>query len=194
MSGEEAEDLEEPEALDLRQHIISSGEAVEFEYTTGVLQVDTSNSSIVAVAEVDQQLLVAVPEAAWHKTRRKRRVDPDALRKAIAVLVPFCDSSDRFTADPSPATKIWLGSGQVPPGANAKAANKRPSLPPGVDPAVAQQALLQKWPEALGLPAQAPLKPVAEESSGEEEDPELAAIDLGGGSGSANPMEAAVLR
>ena len=293
MSAEEAEEQEEPEALDLRQHLISSGETVECEYTSGVLHAAADEGvscSIVAVAEVDHQVLVAIPEAAWHKTRRKRRIDPDALRRPIAVLAPFWDAADRYVADPAPATKIWLGllnvanepfcfsdvgqadlafpigadglqrlpyaqallavardhftfmtaesgSGDRPPGlsgglvearlsavedgiaeikhglaalrgpgkslpAKAKGASKRPPLPPGVDPAVAQQALqagvspgaLREMAEALGLPLQPAEAAPAEASSGEEEDAELAALDVGGGSGSADPMASAVLK
>ena len=296
MSAEEAEDPEEPETLDLRQHLISSGDSVDVEYAVGVLHASAdefSSCSIVAVAEVDKTLLVAIPATAWHKTRRKRRIAPDALRKAIAVLVPCCDAADRFVADPSPATRVWLGllneacealchtdvgqadlafpigsdglqrlpyaqalvavardhftfmtaesgeAGRVPGAlggvveerlsaveegiaeikhglaalretgkspllAKPKTAGKRPPPPPpGIDPAVAQQALqagvspgaLREMAAALGLPAPAAASAVqAEVSSGEEEDPELAALEVGGVSGSADPMTAAVLK
>jgi hypothetical protein len=64
---------------------------------------------VVVVSEVDDKLLVAIPEGAWHKTRKKRKVDPDLLQRPIAVLVPLCALSDRSAPDSTPTTKVWLG-------------------------------------------------------------------------------------
>eukprot|EP00435_Cladocopium_sp_Y103_P007514 s684_g2.t1 len=104
----------EPELLEPRSIAICSGEEVEFEYQSAVfVSVSTEPSthtscSLVAVAEVDGQVLVAVPAAAWHKTRKKRAVNPDFLKKAIAVLVPCC-GADRAAPQTGPDTKVWLG-------------------------------------------------------------------------------------
>ena len=110
MSGEEG-GPEEPEALDLRQCLVFSGEGVNSDYTSGVLvfQEPSTSCAAIAVAEVDQRVLVAVPEGAWHKTRKKRAIDPDCLQKVIAVLVPCCAESDRSAPLGGPSNKIWLG-------------------------------------------------------------------------------------
>ena len=111
MSEEGDGDLEEPEDLGPRQNLITSGDAVEFAYQTGVLSsLDPPiTCAVAAVAEVDGRLLVAVPDTAWHKTRRRRRINPDLLSKVIGVVVPCCNPDGRDTPDPTPTTKIWLG-------------------------------------------------------------------------------------
>eukprot|EP00435_Cladocopium_sp_Y103_P073950 s91_g46.t1 len=104
-------DLDEPEELGPRHNLITSGETVEFAYQAGVLSSldPPATCALVAVAEVDGRLLVAVPEGAWHKTRRKRKINPDLFSKVIAVFVPCCDADQREVPDSTPSTKIWLG-------------------------------------------------------------------------------------
>jgi len=109
--SQEEEGAEEPEALDPHQLVVASGEETELEYNYGILAPPTTESScaVVVVSEVDDKLLVAIPEGAWHKTRKKRKVDPDLLQRPIAVLVPLCALSDRSVPDSTPTTKVWLG-------------------------------------------------------------------------------------
>ena len=101
----------EPELLDPRSVLICSGtEEIEYDYQSAVFVSNdpSSSCSLVAIAEVDGQVLVAVPSGAWHRTRKKRALDPDFLRKTMGVLVPLC-GSDRDAASTSPDTKVWLG-------------------------------------------------------------------------------------
>ena len=66
-------------------------------------------TEIIAVADVGGLLLVAIPEAAWHRKRAKRNMAPDALTKVVQVVVPVVDNSDRNTPLGGPSLKIWLG-------------------------------------------------------------------------------------
>ena len=74
MSADEGEQ-EVPEILDPRQLVILSGEEaeVDFEYSLGVLTSPEPalSCSLVVIGEVDGRVLVAVPAAAWHKTRNQ---------------------------------------------------------------------------------------------------------------------------
>ena len=65
--------------------------------------------AIIAVTEVDGAVLVAVPETMWDHSKAKRVLPPDALRKAVRVLVPGCIDEDRTTPESSPSFKVWLG-------------------------------------------------------------------------------------
>ena len=58
-----------------------------------------------AISEVDGRVLVAVPAAAWYKTRRKRCINLDYLQKTIAVLelVPVLKIAIHLSQ------KKWLG-------------------------------------------------------------------------------------
>ena len=104
------------EAADPRAHFVASGETVDYEYQIGLFDSGTNSEgesypvcSVAIVAEVDGLLLLAVPEGAWHKTKKKRAINPESLKKAVAVLVPCSSADDRHTPDAEPTTKIWLG-------------------------------------------------------------------------------------
>lgn len=104
------------EAADPRAHFVASGETVDYEYQIGLFDSGTNGEgdsfptcSVAIVAEVDGLLLIAIPEGAWHKTKKKRAINPEALKKAVAVLVPCSSAADRSTPDAEPTTKIWLG-------------------------------------------------------------------------------------
>ncbi len=106
----EVDEAAVPDIVGLRDRLVSSGEFIEFEYDIGAISFEGCPvSAIIAVAEVDQQVLVALPEGAWNKTKRKRKLDPDFLKKPVAVLVPLCGQEDRETPESDPSTKVWLG-------------------------------------------------------------------------------------
>ena len=103
------EDL--PEDLTARGNLIASGGEVDFDYSVGVLSLEESETSVavIAVAEVDGELLVAVPSEAWHKKVRNRRLPEKALKKAVKVVAPLSSELDRSAAAGEPSLGVWLG-------------------------------------------------------------------------------------
>lgn len=65
---------------------------------------------IIAVAEVHQQCIVAVPDSAWRRTKSRRRLPEDALLRAVRVEVYASAALDRAAIDDSYVLKIWLAS------------------------------------------------------------------------------------
>lgn len=61
--------------------------------------------AIIAVADLEGRLLVAVPHSCWHRTTARRVLPSRPLTKAVAVEVPFQDRADD-RHDPGKA-KIW---------------------------------------------------------------------------------------
>eukprot|EP00435_Cladocopium_sp_Y103_P025450 s4131_g6.t1 len=111
-SKEEAREVPEcPESSGLRDNFVFSGDQINFEYRVGALQLeaDLAVCSLVSVTEVDGAVLVAVPEAVWDRTKVRRILPVDALRKAVRVFVPGCIDEDRTTPERDPSFKVWLG-------------------------------------------------------------------------------------
>ena len=100
-----------PEDLTVRGNLVASGGEVDFDYSVGVLSVEASGSSIavIAVAEVEAEVLVAVPQEAWNKRVAKRLLPAGCLRKVVKVVVPISQSPDRSAAAGEPSLPIWLG-------------------------------------------------------------------------------------
>ena len=100
-----------PERSGPRDNFVFSGERVNFDYATGFLQLEADSAlcSVIAVTEVDGAVLVAVPEQVWDRTKAKRVLPADALRRAVRVMVPGSIDEDRTTPEASPSFKIWLG-------------------------------------------------------------------------------------
>ena len=99
------------EDLTARGNLVASAGEVDFDYSVGVLSIAEKGTScaIIAVAEVDSSLLVAVPAEAWHKKVRQRYLPQQALRKAVKVVVPLCAADNRTAAAGEPSLQIWLG-------------------------------------------------------------------------------------
>lgn len=82
-------------------------------YPAGIFEIpseegeDPTLVAIIAVADLEGRLLVAVPHSCWHRTTAKRVLPGRALAKAVTVEVPFVDRSDD-RHDPGKA-KIWIG-------------------------------------------------------------------------------------
>ena len=108
--AEEAEEGSE-RGREPRDFIVASETQTEFEYLPGVFSYEETPPciAIVVVAEVDSRLLVAVPEAAWAKSKRKRMLPAGSFHKPVQVFVPLCDHDRRHEPDNTPTTKIWLG-------------------------------------------------------------------------------------
>lgn len=65
--------------------------------------------AVVAVGVVEGALLVAVPSAAWHRKKVKRKIATDALRRVVSVEVVAGDVSDRSVPDRECTFGIVLG-------------------------------------------------------------------------------------
>lgn len=93
--------------------VATSGDQLNFEYRVGCIESEDLDpffqAAFIAVVEVEGAILCAVPEGAWHKTKKKRHLPADCLRKPVAVVVPACLGADRTRAEDSPSFKIWLG-------------------------------------------------------------------------------------
>ena len=100
---------EEVEDLSARGNLVASGEEIDYHYQVGVLEGEHYKIAIIAVSEVEDTLLVAVPEKGWHRKKASRILPVGALRKAVAVVVPACLSGDRETPEAEPSFRIWLG-------------------------------------------------------------------------------------
>ena len=64
---------------------------------------------IILVSEVNSQLLVAIPGAAWHRTSRLRKLPPQSLSKVQAVAALAVPEGDRQVSSEGIYIKIWLG-------------------------------------------------------------------------------------
>lgn len=107
-----------PEELDLDAALVASGEGEEFdrEYQVLVLTAEEPSQSTecILISRVDGKLLLAVPEAAWHKKRKDRAMPPSALQKVVKATVACCVGGDRNTPEGEPTLKVWLGLLQPP--------------------------------------------------------------------------------
>lgn len=109
---EEAEIPVVPEATGIFDNLVSSGgEAPNFEYSVGILGLDDSGVRvpIIGVTTIDQQVLVAVPDPAWHRQRNRRLLPENSLVRAVRVEVRCATSTDRSVPDEIAVVKIWLG-------------------------------------------------------------------------------------
>lgn len=83
---EEEQEGVEVEETDIRANFVfSSRGEVNYNYQVGVLEAEDASYqvAIVAVAEVDQRILVAVPEQAWHRKKQRRLLPSGALQKVL---------------------------------------------------------------------------------------------------------------
>lgn len=102
-----------PEELDLDAALLASGEGEEFdrEFQVLVLKAEEPSQSTecILISRVDGKLLLAVPEAAWHKKKKDRSMPPSALQKVVKATVACCVGGDRNSPEGEPTLKIWLG-------------------------------------------------------------------------------------
>lgn len=113
MEEDEAEEV--PEIPGLRNNFVFSGEiGVEpnFDYRVGILSIpdSTVTVSIIAVCCTENQVLVCLPDAAWHRLKKNRILPATSLKSAVRVLVRVGDTLDRSRAVPGEAAlHVWLG-------------------------------------------------------------------------------------
>lgn len=110
---EEEEGVEQPvpDTTGLFENFVSGRETPNFDYSVGILEsgLGYSRVQIIGVREIDQQALVAVPDAAWHRTRNRRLLPEDLLQRPVRVEVRCAVSTDRSAADDTASIKVWLG-------------------------------------------------------------------------------------
>lgn len=112
MAEEEvAQEGDEPAEGPLLYHnfVCSAEGETDIDYPIGILVVDGKPSvACIAVAEVDGLPLCAVPEEAWNRTKKKRKLPEDAFSRMVAVAVPAC-AEDRSVPEGEFSLKVWLG-------------------------------------------------------------------------------------
>ena len=72
MSEEADGDGEELELSGLRENFVFSGTVIDYNYAVGVLTLaePPATLSCISVCAVDQSVLVALPDSAWHRLKR----------------------------------------------------------------------------------------------------------------------------
>lgn len=90
---------------------VLSGETLVEDFLVGTFScVDPPNLiSIIAVTLVDGRVLVAVPDSAWHRTKKKRVLPAGSLHKAVRVELQSCVEADRFQPRGEPDLLLWPG-------------------------------------------------------------------------------------
>ena len=102
---------EEPEPSGLREQFVFSGTETNYDYVVGVLTVAEPPTTVacISVCAVDQSVLVALPDGAWHRLKRNRFLPADTLKKAVRVAVKACEPGDRALARDEASLHLWLG-------------------------------------------------------------------------------------
>ena len=91
----------------------STGGVPDPAYPVGIFEISGGTDTepilvaAIAVADLEGRLLVALPQAAWHRTTARRALPSRSLAKATTVEVPFEDRVER-SRDPG-SFKLWLG-------------------------------------------------------------------------------------
>ena len=109
--SEREDESDTPEGLALRRNFVVAGAQIAFHYQVGCLHFEDPAVSVscVAVSEVNGQVLVAVPDKAWHRVKKSRLIPSDALQKTVRVQVQPSSTSDRMVPEGITSLKLWLG-------------------------------------------------------------------------------------
>ena len=84
----------------------------QFEVPADSSEADPVSVAIIAIAESDDKVVVAVPAAAWHRSLSRRILPLNSLLKPLPLTVDLCDRSGETTADGQPhfeTAKVWIG-------------------------------------------------------------------------------------
>ncbi len=90
----------------------SSEQPVDLHYRVGSLPLDSEEGgrcAIIAVAVIDNRLLVAVPGPVWHKKPKQRKLRSGSLGSPTQVAIAVCGEEDREQPLPGMQIKIWVG-------------------------------------------------------------------------------------
>lgn len=91
--------------------VFDNDEQIDEAYRIGRLVLsDGSVTAVIAVAETEGKILVALPEAVWHRIPSKRRLSPKAISKPIFCSVTSCRDKRRGEPlDRQYDCKLWFG-------------------------------------------------------------------------------------
>ena len=107
--AEAAEGLSVPDEDAGIEVLLNSAGGILFDYNFLVLTNEQDQLvHVIAVAYIGDQLLVAVPKAAWHKKRASRRLPVTALKKAVTVEVVL-SGPDSMEEKQDAAITLWMG-------------------------------------------------------------------------------------
>eukprot|EP00913_Durusdinium_trenchii_P006727 g6323.t1 len=86
---------------------------VDFNYPAGLLEIhepEFISTQVILVSLLEEQTLVALPQAAWHRLRAHRQLPLNSLSKATLVEVAVAEPDDRHTlSSVENSLKVWLG-------------------------------------------------------------------------------------
>eukprot|EP00438_Fugacium_kawagutii_P006451 Skav204515 [mRNA] locus=scaffold3201:99100:106360:+ [translate_table: standard] len=114
VGGNEAEEFTPSQAgaSTPRNFLVVQGDQAVLDYSVGRLFISENleSSSIVAVAVINEQLLVAVPQSVWHRTTAKRKLPAQTLSKPVLVSLGACSAVDQLAViSGSYTVKVWCG-------------------------------------------------------------------------------------
>ena len=108
--GREEEEEDDAEAYNIRDYLAVQNDVAQADYELGILTLPGGGSAnCVAIAEVGERILVAVPFSVWSRHRKRRKLDPDALSRVQSVEVAAARTADRTQQDSSSVIKVWMG-------------------------------------------------------------------------------------
>ena len=109
----EIEDPPPERGLLPRDFVVVTGEEIDQEFEVGRIFLhpeQTETAAVIAVAEIEGKLLIAVPQSVWHRTTARRRLPVGAFAKPVLVSLGACADTDRFTVLPEgQQVKVWIG-------------------------------------------------------------------------------------
>jgi hypothetical protein len=96
-----------------RDFVVAQGDGTaDHSYRVGRIELPDSGllAAVVAVAKVDSRLLVAVPEAVWHRTLGRSLLPTRAISKPILCSVAACSPEQRdLVGFGGKDVKVWFG-------------------------------------------------------------------------------------
>ena len=118
--GADEVEADRPREIQLRQCTVLVGEKFtpDPEYPLGCYEFasfgdevpDTANIAVIAVVEIDNRVVVAVPYTAWHRNLSRRRLPTNCLVKPVCISLPFEDRAlEEGEEAPIITEKVWLG-------------------------------------------------------------------------------------
>lgn len=108
----EGEEGLDGEALQARDFVLTGLSPGELDYRIGSLEFDQfggSNCSVIAIAVLDNKLLVAVPQEVWHRTVSQRLLGPRGLSKPALCSVAARPVGSLEGEDEPFSCKLWVG-------------------------------------------------------------------------------------
>lgn len=103
---------QDPWPDDCEPYVFAEG-VVNLKYPVCLFVVDTESFSptlqLIQIGEFEGKLLVAVPEAVWHRTTSRRVLPSTALTKPTLVEVTAAQAGNLEEPLPDEEIKVWIG-------------------------------------------------------------------------------------